>query len=147
MAALNGVKIDNFLRPRVKIYRGTFSSDNLCHETGLTVYNTDPHYLPGSHWIVVYISSDRQTGEYFDSFGRPPNQNFTSYMNGHCRYWTHNRRQLQSVSSKLCGHYCLMYCICRSRGMNVVDFSSRFVKCDTGFNDYVVRRFFRSASK
>jgi hypothetical protein len=134
---MNTRQIDGILEPRVKNYIGTFSSDNLPHEPGIFVSNTDPHHLPGTHWIAIYISADRQRGEYFDSFGRPPNKHFKNYMNGHCRHWIRNKRQLQSVASKLCGYYCVLYCLCRGRSIDMISFVNRFTR-DTGFNDAIV---------
>ena len=136
---MNTVQIDRILKPRIKNYLGTFSSDNLPHETGIFVSNTDPHHLPGTHWIAIYVSADRQRGEYFDSFGRPPNRHFKNYLNTHCRYWTYNKRQLQSVASKFCGYYCVLYCMYRSRGVDVINFVNRFTR-DTGFNDAIVAK-------
>lgn len=133
-------EIDRLLKGKVHNYLGTFSSDNLPKgKTGLLISNTDPHHLPGTHWIAIYISEDRRRGEYFDSFGRPPNRHFANYMNEHCLYWTYNSRQLQSVVSTFCGHYCILFCICRSRGMPMNNFVRRF-STDTGFNDVVVRK-------
>ena len=37
------------------------------------VFNLDPSYKPGVHWVAVYI--DREClPEYFDSFGCPPQE-------------------------------------------------------------------------
>ena len=38
-------------------------------------------------------------GEYFDSLRRKPTRVFERYMNEHCRKWTFNRKQLQSITS------------------------------------------------
>jgi len=70
------------------------------------------------------------TGEYFDSFGRPPSKPLERYMNRSCKNWTFNSRQLQSVVSSFCGHCCIYYCLLRSRGIT-----------DTGFNDSMVHAF------
>ena len=136
---MNTRQIDRILKPRGKNYLDAFSSDNLPHETGIFVSNTDPGHLPGTHWIAIYISADRRRGEYFDSFGRAPNRHFKNYMDSHCRYWTHNKRQLQSVASKLCGYYCVLYCLCRFRGIDLISFVNRFTR-DTGFNDAIVTK-------
>ncbi len=121
---MNTLQIDWILKRKVKSYLGTFSSNHLPHETGIFVSNTDPCSQRGTHWIAIYISKDRCHGEYFDSFGRPPNELFTSYMNIHCRHWTFNKRQLQSITSKLCGYYCVLYCVCRSIEVEIFVVSS-----------------------
>jgi len=139
---MNTYQIDEILKG-LPAYRGTFSCDTLPKSTGIMVSNVDPSHKPGTHWVSIYISPDRQHGEYFDSFGRRPNELFSSYMNERCRRWTYNKRQLQSVASKNCGRFCVLYCVCRSRGVNMF----RFVKCftrDTGFNDALVVRSLRN---
>ena len=59
---------------------------------------------------------------------------FERYMNEHCREWTFNRKQLQSITSRFCGHYCACFCIFRSRGVDML----RYLTDDTGLNDVVV---------
>jgi len=36
-------------------------------------------------------------------------------------HWSYNDIQLQSVASRFCGHYCVLYCILRSRGIVAVN--------------------------
>jgi hypothetical protein len=39
------------------------------------VYNLDPHYKNGSHWVANYINIPKKTCYYFDSYGmKPPRQ-------------------------------------------------------------------------
>ena len=131
-------QIDSILKKTVPDYVGTFSCDRLPNEkTGIMVSNTDPQHLPGTHWIAIYISNDRLHGEYFDSFGREPNEHFENYMNNNCKYWTWNSRQLQSVVSSYCGHYCILYCICKAKGIDMIRFVNCFTR-DTGLNDRIV---------
>ena len=51
----------------------------------------------------------------------------------HTWLWTYNDRQIQSVTSKFCGHYCV--CLLRSSGVDMCNIESSF---DTGFNDVLV---------
>jgi len=89
------------------MFRGVFSCDTLPETLvyGLIVCNTDPHDKPGEHWIAMYIDGGR--GEYFDSFGRAPAKVFKDYLNRYCNTWIFNERQLQSICSRFCGHYCV----------------------------------------
>ena len=128
---MNSVDIERFLRDRVRNFDGVFSVDALSCMPRLLVCNTDPSYMPGRHWICVYVKDGR--GEYFDSFGRRPNSVFERYLNRHCSSWIFNDRQLQSVASKFCGHYCVL----RDRGINMRKFISSFTS-DTGLNDVLV---------
>jgi hypothetical protein len=96
-----------------QLFQGVYSVDNLPTRPRLLVYNTDASTKPGLHWIAIYVSKNGR-GEYFDSFGRVPDRHFTTYLNEHCRIWTYSRKQLQSVVSGFCGHYCYIYCVYRS---------------------------------
>ena len=49
------------------------------------------------------LSTNNETGQYFDSFGQPPQRTFEHYLNRHCIRWMYNTKQFQGVVSKLCG--------------------------------------------
>jgi hypothetical protein len=115
-----------------------FSADTLPQNPRLLVCNTDPSEKPGRHCICISVNNGR--GEYFDSFGRAPNELFERYMNSLCSSWIFNDRQLQSAVSKFCGHYCIYYCLLRSRGIDLRKIVRSF-SSDTGFNDALVHRF------
>jgi len=54
----------------VKRFDGLFNSDRLPTKAILLVCNTDPSYMPGEHWIAIYVDDHGRYGEYFDSLGR-----------------------------------------------------------------------------
>ncbi len=120
-------------------FQGVFSSDTLPNKPRLFICNTDPSNQPAQHWIAIHVD-DNGRGEYFDSFGRQPDKHFEHYMNEHCTRWTCNKRQLQSLISSFCGHYCCFYCMLRCRGANINRIVNYFTK-DTGFNDVLVHDF------
>ena len=68
------------------------------------VVNTDVAAGPGEHWLAFYAPRDSLKIEMFDSFGLPPNiYSFDpSFM-----YFS--SRSIQSFSSKVCGHYALLF--------------------------------------
>ena len=45
-----------------------------------------------------------------------------------------------SVYSPFCGHYCVLYCILRSRGISMRSIVCSFTR-DTGFSDVLVHGF------
>ena len=132
---MNAEEIDRFVSRRVKDFDGVFSVDTLPDRPRLLVANTDPSNEPGRHWVCIRIEDGR--GEFFDSFGRRPNALFERYLNRHCWLWTYNDRQIQSVTSKFCGHYCVCYCLLRSSGIDMCKIVNSFTS-DTGFNDALV---------
>jgi hypothetical protein len=140
---MNTRDIDKFLRADPicrKVFQGVFSVDTLPPNPRLLVCNTDPSTLPGKHWIAIYVDENGR-GEYFDSFGRPPNEHFARYMNKHCKLrWSFNSRQLQSIISSFCGYYCCFYCVFRSRRVNLNGIVKYFTT-DTAFNDSIVHSF------
>ena len=123
---------------RVTDFDGVYSIDTLPACPRLLVCNTDPSHEPGRHWICICVKNG--TGEYFDSFGRPPSKPLERYMNTSCKNWTFNSRQLQSVVSSFCGHYCIYYCLLRNRGITMNEIVAIFSN-DTGFNDSMVHAF------
>jgi len=135
---MNTDDINRILSRRVTDFDGVFSVDTLPEEPRLLVCNTDASHYPGRHWVCIWVKNGR--GEYFDSFGRRPIDIFECYLNRHCTAWTFNDRQLQSVISKFCGHYCVYYCMLRSSGIDMCKIVSSFTT-DTGLNDALVHSF------
>src|SRR6218665_635945 len=94
---MNGARIESILRKDAKcrrVFLGVFPSDRLPNRfdsPALMVCNTDPHDKPGEHWIVIYVE-DGSYGEYFDSFGLPPNAIFRTFLNRHCGNWLFNEK-------------------------------------------------------
>src|SRR6185436_12086975 len=126
-------------------FAGVFPADHLpVPKKGtscLFIANTEYCQQSGEHWICIYIGQN-QIGEFFDSFGRPPDQIFKKYMNKHCKYWSYNNEQLQSAISSYCGHYCVFYCLYRCKNFSMHTIVSWFTS-DTGLNDVLVEQFVR----
>ena len=74
-------------------------------------------------------------GEFFDSFGIPPKRVFERYMDKHCFAWTFNDKQMQSLVSRFCGHYCIWYCMMKFRKVTLFELV-RMTSNDTGLNDF-----------
>ena len=136
---MNTKEIEGVLRrAHIKDFDGVFSADTLPSQPHLLVVNTDDSHKPGRHWVCMWVNDG--CGEYFDSFGQPPSKNFERYLNRHCSSWIFNRKQLQSVVSRFCGHYCIYYCMLRSTGVDMPKIVNSFTT-DTGLNDVLVHRF------
>lgn len=140
---MNTEQIDRILKNDTackRSFQGVFSVNTLPNNPRLLVCNTDPSHKPGTHWISIYVDQDTGRGEYFDTFGRPPEGVLKDYMNEHCTVWTFNSKQLQSIISSFCGYYCCVYCMFRSRGFVLNKITSMFTN-DTGFNDSIAHGF------
>ena len=122
-----------------KICYGVYPANKIPKLPALTVCNTDSSSKPGEHWIVLYVDENNKE-EYFDSIDRFPTELFKTFLDVNCVEWIWNEKQLQSVISKLCGHYCILYCLCRCRAVDVRKVAKIFTK-DTSLNDSIVHNF------
>jgi len=108
---------------------------------GLLVGNLDPAHCPGTHWVAIYV--DGNYGEHFDSIGRAPPDSIRKYLDRWCGgadKWIFNDRQVQSVISRFCRHYCIYYCTLRSNAISLREIVASLSK-DTAFNDVLVHAF------
>ena len=80
----------------------------------LIVCNTDSSCRPGKQWIVLYADENYRI-QYFDSMGTFPTKFFKVFLDVNCIGWIWNEKQLHSVISKYCGHYCIFDCLYRCR--------------------------------
>lgn len=143
---MNTNQIERLLKNET--FDGVFAADELPDKLPptLLVANTQPSTQEGEHWVCMYIDDSGRYGEYFDSLGLPPDENFETYLNEHCAYWTFNDRQIQSIISDYCGHYAVYYCFMRSRGLDLRKIVNKFTS-DTAFNDALVETFVCSLLK
>lgn len=86
------------------------------------VFNTDPHYLSGSHWVSLFIDIKNKYIFYFDSNGHkiPPeinrlvkriiNQSNTNPLNLNLKYSDNFKKRHQKEDSE-CGMYALYFII------------------------------------
>ena len=93
------------------------------------VYNLDPHYKGGSHWIATYIDIVHHRCYYLDSYGMAPPPQIAKFM----KWLTtqdpkmvleYNARRLQ-YSNTECGVYCIYFIICMLTGDKFLDFTRR----------------------
>ena len=128
------------------VFQGVYPSDKLPTSVSsypaLFIANVDTSDKPGSHWIAFYFTKDRE-GEYFDSYGLLPSsysRRFTNFLDNNSNSWIFNTVILQSVNSKVCGHYCLYFALFRSRHVNMSTIVHRF-SSNKNRNDFLVKRF------
>lgn len=96
-------------------------------KTGVgAIFNLDPHFKDGSHWVAFYLDVNAPAAYYFDSYGmKPPKQirllmeTFWSQDN-RCRL-AYNGRRFQYGKSE-CGMYSLFFIICMHYGIKFQHF-------------------------
>lgn len=90
------------------------------------VFNLDPHYKGGSHWVALAIDLKRNKAYYFDSYGMNPPEQVARYM----RYLTtmepnlvleSNGRQFQKSDTE-CGMYAMYFLYCMMSGSSFKKF-------------------------
>ena len=110
------------------------------------IVNTDPHWLPGEHWVTCYFPEDGPP-EFFDSLGHGLEyyhsqfQKFllTNNMEG---YYIYNTCRLQGYGSNTCGYFCMFSCLLRARGIPMNTIVNTFSN-ELWLNDWMVYEFIR----
>ena len=128
------------------VFQGVYPSDKLPTSVSsypaLFIANVDTSDKPGTHWVAFYFIKERE-GEFFDSYGLPPSNytgTFSSFLNNNSSDWKFNSKTLQSIDSKVCGHYCLYFALFRSRQVSMSTIVNRF-SSNKSRNDFLVKRF------
>jgi hypothetical protein len=103
------------------------------------ILNTQCICSYGEHWISVYYPRLGPI-EIFCSFGYGPNT--YQFLNIRKNY-KYNNKQLQSLNSTTCGHYCCAFLIHRTNGFSFNQFINLFTN-NTEFNDRLVQEFIRT---
>jgi hypothetical protein len=119
---------------------GVYAADKIPYKIlkpAAFIVNTDYSHQPGLHWVAFFIPMKGKT-EYFDSYGIEP------FVDTHVKFlanhkWTFNNIEMQSLTSNVCGHYCLMFLASRMNGHSLHKFQSLFTKNLKG-NDALVKK-------
>ena len=77
------------------------------HKLGLFIYNLEPSYMKGSHWIATYVRDN--VINYFDSFGMPPFEEMVNHAKKKNLTLLHQNQQIQNFYTSTCGYFCLYF--------------------------------------
>ena len=77
------------------------------------ILNTDPKYQPETHWLALYAPIGRNI-ELFDSFCFTPSKYSLDFLDP-----LNSSYSLQSPSTSVCGHYCIVYIYLRSHNYSL----------------------------
>ena len=126
-------------------YGGVLASDEvpvrIKNKPKLYICNTDSRYLPGTHWLTIYVQPGGKV-EYFDSLGVPVRDAFLDFVTCHGHnYYSYNSDRVQGFSDA-CGHYCLFFCYYRARGELFETIMNKFTS-NLNANDLIVKSFYR----
>ena len=113
----------NLLNPAVKPLNHFL--DEPLSSPSLTIVNLDSCDKPGSHWVAVYVPMNGRT-EYFDSYANEPNKKFLFKLQQLKNEIIYSLIPVQGLST-VCGQYCLLFLLIRSRGFVFHDIISTFL--------------------
>ena len=100
----------------VKSFLDVYASDLLPRsitKTCTVIVNADPHKKGGSHWLAVHFRLKSSYAYYFDSYGIVPF--VPDFVQQNSTTWDRNKRQLQSLTSDVCGKYCCLFALYMDR--------------------------------
>ena len=99
------------------------------------ILNTHRSGAPGEHWLAFFLNHTTHKLEYFDSFGFPLSAYADVYASlDSCQllpFCVHanNAGMLQSLTSTVCGHYCIAFLFWRAKNVHTdVNYFARFIK-------------------
>ena len=91
------------------------------------VVNTDPHTEVGSHWLAIRLTPRSSSAYYFHSNGIfPLVPSIQAFLKRNCTTWEYNKRQLQGLTSDVCGQYCCLFALYMDRGYTPQQFNTLF---------------------
>jgi hypothetical protein len=73
------------------------------------IVNMEDSDASGSHWIAYFNDVNFDMVEYFDSFGVCPPAEIERYLRTSSKALAYSTTQYQSLTSILCGWYCLLF--------------------------------------
>ena len=112
------------------------------HKQALFIYNLEPAYMSGSHWVATYVKDN--VINYFDSFGMPPFQEMVNHAKKKNLTLLHQNNQIQNIQTTTCGYLCLYFLNEMNKGNSYYDLLQVFDINDTMKNESFIEHYFRN---
>ena len=112
------------------------------HQQALFIYNLEPVYMSGSHWVATFVKGN--VINYFDSFGMPPFQEIVDHAIREKMTLVHQNNQIQNMFTTTCGYFCLYFLDRQNKGSSYYDLLKVFDIHDTIKNEKFIERYFRN---
>ena len=112
------------------------------HKQALFIYNLEPAYMSGSHWVATYVKDN--VINYFDSFGMPPFQEMVNHAKKKNLTLLHQNNQIQNIQTTTCGYFCLFFLNEMNKGNSYYDLLQVFDINDTMKNERFIEHYFRN---
>ena len=111
------------------------------HKQALFIYNLEPSYMSGSHWVATYVKNG--IINYFDSFGMPPFQEIVNHAKRTNMTLVHQSDQIQNLLTTTCGYFCLYFLNEMSKGRSYYDLLKVFNSHNTMENEKYIENYFK----
>ena len=111
------------------------------HMQALFIYNLEPSYMSGSHWVATYVKNG--IINYFDSFGMPPFQEIVDHAKRKNMTLLHQSDQIQNLLTTTCGYFCLYFLNEMSKGRSYYDLLKVFNSHNTMENEKYIENYFK----
>ena len=115
------------------------------HKMALFIYNLEPEYMPGSHWVATFVKNGWIN--YFDSFGMPPFQEIVNHARKKNLGLMHQTDHIQNLGTTTCGYFCLYFLNEMNRGSSYEELLQVFDVHDTEKNEKFIERYFKKLEK
>ena len=111
------------------------------HMQALFIYNLEPSYMSGSHWVATYVKNG--IINYFDSFGMPPFQEIVNHAKRKNMTLLHQNDQIQNLLTTTCGYFCLYFLNEMNKGRSYYDSLKVFNIQNTMVNEKYIENYFK----
>ena len=111
------------------------------HMQALFIYNLEPSYMSGSHWVATYVKNG--IINYFDSFGMPPFQEIVNHAKRKNMTLLHQSDQIQNLLTTTCGYFCLYFLNEMNKGRSYYDSLKVFNIQNTIVNEKYIENYFK----
>ena len=112
------------------------------HMQALFIYNLEPSYMNGSHWVATYVKNG--IVNYFDSFGMPPFQEIVDHVKKKKLILLHQNNQIQNINTTTCRYFCLYFLNEMCKGRSYYDLLGVFNIHDTIKNEKYIENYFKT---
>ena len=112
------------------------------HQQALFIYNLEPSYMSGSHWVATYVKDN--VINYFDSFGLPPFQEMVNHARKKNLTLLHQNNQIQNLLTTTCGYFCLYFLNEMNKGKTYFDLLEVFDIYNTVKNEKFLEQYFKN---
>ena len=112
------------------------------HSLALFIYNLEPSYMSGSHWVATYVKDN--VINYFDSFGMPPFQELVNHSKRKNLTLLHQNNQIQNLYTTTCGYFCLYFLNEMNKGNSYHDLLKVFNIHDTMKNERFIKNYVKN---